>query len=128
MLNTANASTLRSPVSAALLAVGTAAVFPFEMDTVVSLSDGKLVATHYGFYNTVVGVGILVGNLATGAVVGAARDAGAGWIVWFGLSLIGVVAAFALHRLDRTQRAPHPDLAHRARGAASGDAEVTIGS
>ncbi|WP_378740396.1 MFS transporter [Nocardia brasiliensis] len=91
-------------VSAALLAVGTAAVFPFEMDTVVSLSGGKLVATHYGFYNTVVGVGILAGNLATGAVVGAARQFGADWAVWFGLSLIGALAAFALHRLDRAQQ------------------------
>lgn len=89
-------------LAAALLAIGTAAVFPFEMDTVVSLADGKLVATHYGFYNTVVGVGILAGNLATGAVVGAARAAGADWAVWAGLTVIGVVAAFSLHRLDRS--------------------------
>ncbi|WP_081511559.1 MFS transporter [Nocardia donostiensis] len=88
-------------VATAVLAVGTAAVFPFEMDTVVSLADGKLVATHYGFYNTIVGVGILAGNLATGAVVGAARAAGADWAVWAGLGLIGVLAAVALHRLDR---------------------------
>ncbi|WP_246351419.1 MFS transporter [Nocardia barduliensis] len=91
--------------AAALLAVGTAAVFPFEMDTVVALSNGKLVATHYGFYNTVVGIGILVGNLATGAIVGAARAAGADWAVWAGLSAIGAVAAFALHRLDRSEPA-----------------------
>ncbi|MFI6773542.1 MFS transporter [Nocardia sp. NPDC050412] len=92
---------------AALLAVGTAAVFPFEMDTVVSLSGGKLVATHYGFYNTVVGIGILVGNLATGVVVGAARAAGLDWAVWIGLTLIGIVAAFALHRLDRSSAGKH---------------------
>ncbi|WP_433685258.1 MFS transporter [Nocardia sp. CA-119907] len=92
-------------ISAALLAVGTAAVFPFEMDTVVSLANGKLVATHYGFYNTVVGVGILAGNLATGAVVGAARGAGVDWAVWLGLIVIGALAAFALHRLDRAQPA-----------------------
>ncbi|WP_024804091.1 MFS transporter [Nocardia sp. BMG51109] len=105
-------------MSAALLAVGTAAVFPFEMDTVVSLSNGKLVATHYGFYNTVVGVGILVGNLATGTVVGAARDAGINWAVWAGLSVIGVAAAFALHRLDRPQLAEEHIV-----GAASADQE-----
>ncbi|WP_406274468.1 MFS transporter [Nocardia sp. NBC_00881] len=92
-------------VSTALLAVGTAAVFPFEMDTVVSLAGGKLVATHYGFYNTIVGVGILVGNLATGTVVGAARAAGADWAVWAGLGLIGALAAFALLRLDRSESA-----------------------
>ncbi len=33
-------------VSAAMLAVGSAAVFPFEMDTVVTLAGGRLVATH----------------------------------------------------------------------------------
>lgn len=89
-------------VTAALLAIGTAAVFPFEMDTVVSLANDKLVATHYGFYNTVVGVGILFGNLATGVVVGAAREAGVDWAVWVGLTVIGVVAAFGLHLLDRS--------------------------
>ncbi|MBF6299635.1 MFS transporter [Nocardia amamiensis] len=94
-------------VSAALLAVGTAAVFPFEMDTVVSLAGNRLVATHYGFYNTVVGVGILVGNLATGAVIGAARAAGADWAVWAGLTLIGAIAALALHGLDRSAPARH---------------------
>ncbi len=88
-------------VAAAVLAVGTAAVFPFEMDTVVSLSGDRLVATHYGFYNTVVGVGILVGNLATGAVVGAARAAGVDWAVWVGLMVIGALSALALYRLDR---------------------------
>nr|WP_280478809.1 MFS transporter [Nocardia asiatica] len=104
-------------VCATLLAVGTAAVFPFEMDTVVSLSGGRLVATHYGFYNTVVGVGILTGNLATGAVVGAARAAGMDWAVWAGLSMIGVLAAFALHRLDRPQPAEEDG---RSTGASGG--------
>ncbi|NNH75136.1 MFS transporter [Nocardia uniformis] len=87
-------------IAAGLLAVGTAAVFPFEMDTVVSLSGDRLVATHYGFYNTVVGIGILLGNLATGAVVGAARAAGVDWAVWVGLMVIGAVSACALYRLD----------------------------
>ncbi|WP_405132636.1 hypothetical protein [Rhodococcus opacus] len=62
--------------SGALLALGTAAIFPFEMDTVVALARGRLVATHYGFYNTVVGVGILLDNLGTGVVFGIMRDAG----------------------------------------------------
>ncbi|GAD83364.1 putative major facilitator superfamily transporter [Nocardia asteroides NBRC 15531] len=92
-----------------LLAIGTAAVFPFEMDTVVSLSGNKLVATHYGFYNTVVGVGILVGNLATGTLVGAAREAGLDWVVWAGLTAIGVLAAYALARLERTDRTTTPE-------------------
>ncbi|WP_036541910.1 MFS transporter, partial [Nocardia cyriacigeorgica] len=53
-------------VTAAVLGVGAAAVFPFEMDTVVALCGDRLVATHYGLYNTIVGVGILLGNLGTG--------------------------------------------------------------
>ncbi|MFB8002449.1 MFS transporter [Nocardia sp. NPDC056000] len=107
-------------VAAALLAVGTAAVFPFEMDTVVSLSGDRLVATHYGFYNTIVGVGILIGNLATGVIVGAARAAGMDRAVWIGLIVIGGIAATALYRLDRSitppagrspdRLPPHPPL------------------
>ncbi|WP_176561225.1 MFS transporter [Mycobacterium neglectum] len=102
--------------SAALLAVGSAAVFPFEMDTVVSLAGNRLVATHYGFYNTIVGVGILAGNLATGALLSAARDIGVDELLWGGLALVGLVAALALHRLDRSGHlAPQPALATSAR-------------
>ena len=90
--------------AAALLAVGSAAVFPFEMDTVVSLSRNRLVATHYGFYNTIVGVGILVGNLATGALMQTARDAGAPELIWITLGLIGGLTALALFYLDRSGR------------------------
>lgn len=49
-------------------------------------------------------VGILIGNLATGAVV-AAHDAGADWAVWVGLIAIGALAALALHGLDRSEPA-----------------------
>jgi MFS family permease len=91
-------------VAAAVLAVGSAAVFPFEMDTVVSLADNRLVGTHYGFYNTIIGIGILVGNLATGALMQAARNAGRDEVVWIVLSAIGLIAAAALYRLDRTGR------------------------
>ncbi|GAD85685.1 MFS transporter [Nocardia asteroides NBRC 15531] len=98
-------------LSAAVLAIGTAAVFPFEMDTVVSMADGKLVATHYGFYNTIVGVAILAGNLATGAVLGAARAAGADRLVWAGLILIGVLTAVAVHRAIRPAGGRHRQAA-----------------
>ncbi len=99
-------------VSAALLAVGSAAVFPFEMDTVVSLAGGRLVATHYGFYNTIVGAGILVGNLATGSIFGAAQRLSAGALVWGGLVLIGIIAAVALYRLEpaRDLQPAHSEL------------------
>ena len=99
--------------SAAILAVGAAAVFPFEMDTVVSLAGGRLVATHYGFYNTIVGTGVLVGNLATGALMGAAREVGRSELVWAGLILVGIIAALALHGLDRRHHLEAPSVASR---------------
>ena len=91
-------------VATAVLAVGSAAVFPFEMDTVVSLANNRLIGTHYGFYNTIVGVGILVGNLATGSLMQAARDLGQPWLLWVLLSAIGLASAAALFRLDRRGR------------------------
>lgn len=95
-------------LSAVILSVGTAAVFPFEMDTVVALSGNRLVATHYGFYNTVVGVGILLGNLGTGAVFGWAADAGLEWLIWVLLTAIGIGCAAALFLLHRTGRLTAP--------------------
>jgi MFS family permease len=94
--------------TAALLAVGTAAVFPFEMDTVVTLSGGRLVATHYGFYNTIVGVGILLGNLSTGAVFGILSDAHLGALIWVILTGVGAVSVTALYLLDRSARLSAP--------------------
>ncbi len=88
-------------LSTALLAIGSAAVFPFEMDTVVGLSGGRLVGTHYGFYSTIVGIGILVGNVVTGALVQAAAQRGAGMLVWVTLAGIGLLSAAALRALSR---------------------------
>ncbi len=68
-------------LAAAILAVGTAIVLPFEMDTIVRLSGNRLVATHYGFYNTIWGFGILAGN------------AGTGWAIALGRSAAGVAPA-----------------------------------
>ncbi|WP_045825005.1 MFS transporter [Williamsia herbipolensis] len=88
---------------AAVLAIGAAAVFPFEMDTIVSLARERRVGTHYGFYNTVVGIGIgiLVGNLGTGALAGAAHRAGLDALLWAGLCAVGVLCATGLHLLRR---------------------------
>ena len=101
-------------VAAAILAVGSAAVFPFEMDTVVSLANDKLVGTHYGFYNTIVGVGILAGNLLTGTLMQAARNSGAPQLIWVALSVVGVLSALALHQLDHRGRLDpaQPSLTH----------------
>ncbi|MDO0974369.1 MDR family MFS transporter [Mycolicibacterium frederiksbergense] len=87
-----------------VLAVGSAAVFPFEMDTVVSLANGRLVGTHYGFYNTIVGVGILAGNLATGWLMQTTETLGRPELIWLLLIGIGVISACGLYRLDRRGR------------------------
>ncbi|MET9479597.1 MFS transporter [Streptomyces sp. NPDC006638] len=88
-------------VCAGLLAVATAVLYPFEMDTIVALSGGRWVATHYGLYNTVCGVGITAGNLATGAVLDAGRDAGAAALPWLVLALLGAGCATAVAALSR---------------------------
>ncbi|MFE1560330.1 MDR family MFS transporter [Streptomyces sp. NPDC058734] len=93
------------PVLAALLlAVGTMIAYPFEMDTIVRLCGDRLVATHYGLYNTVCGVGIAVGNLLTGAALDAARSAGMSALPWLALFLLGLGCTAALYGLDRTGR------------------------
>ncbi|MFC3894847.1 MDR family MFS transporter [Lentzea rhizosphaerae] len=86
-------------MSAALLALGTMVVFPFEMDEIVSLSGDRLVATHYGLYNTVVGVGILLGNLLTGIAFDTAARAGVPWVPWLALTSVGLGCAWALKKL-----------------------------
>ncbi|MEU9200340.1 MFS transporter [Streptomyces sp. DT224] len=87
---------------AALLAAATAVLYPFEMDTIVALSGGRWVATHYGLYNTVCGIGITLGNLATGAVLDAARDAGLAALPWVVLALVGACCAAAVAALARS--------------------------
>jgi MFS family permease len=85
---------------ATLLTVGTIVVFPFEMETIVALAGNRLVATDYGLYNTVVGVGILLGNLATSTAMDAARSAGVPGLFWWCLAGLGIAAAGFLHVLD----------------------------
>lgn len=93
-----------------LLAAGSAVVYPLEMDTVVALSGNRLVATHYGLYNTVSGLGITLGNLATGALWDFAAAHHALWLTWAALTVTGLGCAGAVYALARTGRigAPAP--------------------
>ncbi|ELS58520.1 MFS transporter [Streptomyces viridochromogenes] len=95
-------------LAALLLAVGTMIAYPFEMDTIVRLSGDRLVATHYGLYNTICGIGITVGNLGTGAALDAARAAGMPALPWIVLCALGLACAAALHGLHRTGRLAAP--------------------
>ncbi|MEV4426005.1 MFS transporter [Streptomyces sp. NPDC049602] len=80
---------------AAVLAVANAVLYPYEMDTVVALSRGHWVATHYGLYNTVCGIGITLGNLGTGALLDVTGWSAAPWLVLCAVGL-GCAAAMAL--------------------------------
>ncbi|MCP3759212.1 MFS transporter [Streptomyces sp. TBY4] len=93
-----------SAMAALLLAVGTMIAYPFEMDTIVRLAGNRLVATHYGLYNTICGIGITVGNLVTGMALDAAREARVPALPWVALFLLGLACAAALHGLHRTGR------------------------
>jgi hypothetical protein len=106
-----------SLLSASLLATASAALFPFEMRTVVALSGDRLVATHYGFYSTIVRVGILLGNLAIGGLISVANRLNADEITWGGLILIGLVAVLGLYRLDRHAVSPQRSIERRQRRA-----------
>jgi MFS family permease len=95
-------------LAALLLAVGTMIAYPFEMDTIVRLSGDRLVATHYGLYNTICGIGITLGNLLTGAALDAARGAGMPALPWICLCALGLACAAALCGLHRTGRLAAP--------------------
>ncbi|HVE96963.1 MAG TPA: MFS transporter [Pseudonocardiaceae bacterium] len=97
--------------SAALLALGTIIVFPFEMDTIVTLSGNRLVATHYGLYSTVCGVGIMLGNLLTGSALDYGRAAGLPALPWLALAGIGLLCAAGVGRLDHAGRLQRPTAA-----------------
>ena len=97
-----------STLAALLLAIGTMIAYPFEMDTIIRLCGDRLVATHYGLYNTVCGIGITLGNLLTGAALDAAREAGVPALPWISLCALGLACAAALYALHRTGRLATP--------------------
>ncbi|MCX5582632.1 MFS transporter [Streptomyces erythrochromogenes] len=106
-------------LAALLLAVGTMIAYPFEMDTIVRLSGDRLVATHYGLYNTVCGIGITAGNLLTGAALDAARASGAPALPWLSLAALGALCAAAVRWLHRSGRLADPVPAGRTEPAAA---------
>lgn len=100
-------------LSSVMLSLGTLIVFPFEMDAVAVIARDRLVATHYGLYSTIVGVGILAGQLLTGSTLSLARNAGLPAVPWLSLFVIGGISTIALYRQEpRTTR--------------TGEAEATV--
>ncbi|WP_206301797.1 MFS transporter [Streptomyces sp. AcE210] len=94
---------------AALLAAGSALLYPFEMDTLVRLSGERLVASYYGAYSTVSGIAVAVGNLAVGTLFDLAARTHAPWLPWTALAVLGLACAAALTGLRRRGYLhPHP--------------------
>jgi MFS family permease len=91
-------------VAVVLLAAGSAVVYPFEMDTIVALSGDRLVATHYGLYNTVSGLGITLGNLVIGALWDFALRHDAVWLTWTVLAATGLGCAASVAVLAQRGR------------------------
>jgi MFS family permease len=91
-------------VSALLLAIGTMMVFPFEMTMITDLAGNRLIGTYYGLYNLLSGIGILLGNLASGGAMDLARSAGLPSLPWLLLLAAGAVSATAVRSLHRKGR------------------------
>jgi MFS family permease len=96
-------------VSTALLAIGTMMVFPFEMAMITNLAGNRLIGTYYGLDNLLSGVGILLGNLASGGSLDIARSAGIPALPWLVLFAAGAASAMAVRMLDRRGRLTVPD-------------------
>jgi MFS family permease len=84
-----------------LLTLGNALIYPFEMATIIGLSTDRLVATHYGLYNTIAGIAIAVGNLLSGALL---DTAGTGPLPWITLAALGAACGGAVHLLAKGGR------------------------
>jgi MFS family permease len=89
---------------AVLLTVGTMMVFPFEMATIADLAGGRLIGTYYGLYNLLSGLGILAGNLLSGAALDLGRTLGLPGLPWLLLLVAGMLSALGVHRLERARR------------------------
>jgi hypothetical protein len=86
-------------LTTALLTLATMIVYPFEMATIARLGGDQLIGTYYGFYNTLSGLGIAAGNLATGAALDESRP-----LTWWSLIALGWGCATAVSLLNRTGR------------------------
>jgi len=97
------------------ITVATMFTFPIEMDTIVTLSGNSHVGSHYGIHQTVAGIGITVGNIATGALLDTNPV-----LPWLGLVSIGAVATVAaavlLRSSDAVERTPQAEPATAGKG------------
>jgi MFS family permease len=90
--------------TAVLLSLATMIIYPFEMATIVTIGDRHLVATYYGLYSTLAGIGIAAGNLLSGWALDLGEAVGLPSLPWLVLALIGTGCAAAVRALDRSGR------------------------
>ncbi|MGI5491515.1 MDR family MFS transporter [Microtetraspora malaysiensis] len=98
-------------LSAILLTAAGMLIFPFEMAMISTLGRQELTGTYYGLYNAFSGVGILLGNLASGWAIDVGAAHGVPALPWLLLLAAGLASAYAIRRLDRAGRlrpAPPP--------------------
>ncbi|MEV0973491.1 MDR family MFS transporter [Microtetraspora glauca] len=98
--------------TAILLTAAGMLIFPFEMAMISTLGSPELTGTYYGLYNAFSGIGILLGNLASGWAMDVGDARGFPALPWLLLLIAGLVSALAVRRLDRAGRflaASYPD-------------------
>ncbi|WP_433381524.1 MFS transporter [Streptosporangium sp. CA-115845] len=87
-----------------LLSLATMIIYPFEMATIVTVGASRMVATYYGLYSTLAGIGIAIGNLLTGWALDLGTQVSLPSLPWLALALIGLGCAVAVKALDRSGR------------------------
>lgn len=85
-----------------LLSLGQMLAAPFVAGLIPSLAGGRLLATYFGMYALVQGVGAALGNLAGGAALGVSEAAGWPGLPWALMMTVGLICAASLMGLDRT--------------------------
>ncbi|MER5423386.1 MFS transporter [Streptosporangium roseum] len=88
--------------TAVLLSLATMIIYPFEMATIVTVGGRRMVATYYGLYSTLAGIGIAAGNLLSGWALDLGGAVGLPSLPWLALALIGIGCAAAVRALDRS--------------------------
>jgi hypothetical protein len=74
------------------------------MALIADIGGGRLIGTYYGLYNLLSGIGILAGNLLSGAAIDLSRTSDLPSLPWLLLALAGLGSAIAVRHLERRGR------------------------
>ncbi|MCC7370327.1 MAG: MFS transporter [Chloroflexi bacterium] len=84
-----------------LLSLGQMLAVPFVSGVIPALAGNRLLATYFGMYALVQGVGAALGNLAGGAALGVAATSGWAGLPWALMVLVGLLCAASLTAIER---------------------------